>query len=105
MNVAESFTYKITTESELFSFDFNPVLQVGEELTSATCEANVMNGTDPNPELILSGTPVCAAGKATQRVIDGVSEVTYRLIMTAETNQGNTYVCVGDLPVYDADLV
>ena len=94
------FSYTFTTESELFSFDFNPVLQPTETLSTATCSAIVAQGVDPTPSAILSGTPVISLGKATQRVIGGLQDVTYRLIMTCTTNQGNTYTCVGDIPVY-----
>lgn len=103
--MAEAFTYKITTESELFTFDFNPVLQVGESITSATSTAIVMNGVDLNPTAILINSPTWASGKVNQRIAGGISEVTYRIEVTAITNQGNTYVCVGDLPIYAANLV
>ena len=99
--MGSQFSYKLTTESELFSFDFNPVLNTGETLTSATCTAVTEQGTDTNPSAILSGTPVYNLGKATQRVIGGVADNTYRLIMTVNTNQGNVYTCTGDIPVYD----
>ena len=103
--MAEAFTYKITTESELFTFDFNPVLQSGESITSASSTAIVMNGVDLNPTAILNGPPTFASGKVNQRISGGVSEVTYRIEVTANTNQGNIYVCVGDLPIYAANLV
>jgi hypothetical protein len=103
--MAEAFTYKITTESELFTFDFNPVLQSGESITTASSNVIVMNGVDLNPNAILSGTPTWASGKVNQRIAGGISEVTYRIEVTADTNQGNVYVCVGDLPIYDASLV
>jgi hypothetical protein len=95
------FSYKLTTESELFSFDFNPVLQPSETLTTGTCTAITAQGTDTNPSAILSGSVNLSLGKATQRVIGGVADNTYRLIMTCVTNEGNTYTCVGDIPVYD----
>lgn len=95
------FSYKFTTESENFTFDFNPVLATSESITGATCTAITLQGTDPTPSAILSGSPAYAAGKATQRVIGGVADNTYRLIMTVTTNQGNTYTCTGDIPVYD----
>lgn len=95
------FTYKYTTESELFSFDFNPILNTGETLSTATCTAITLQGTDTNPSAILSGTPVISLGKATQRVTGGVADNTYRLIMTCTTSAGNTYTCTGDIPVYD----
>ena len=94
------FSYKYTTESENFTFDFNPVLSTGESITSASCTAITLQGTDLTPSAILSGTPVYAAGKATQRVIGGVADNTYRLIMTVTTNQSNTFTCTGDIPVY-----
>jgi len=94
------FSYKLTTESELFSFDFNPVLGTGETLSTATCTAITQQGTDTNPSAILSGIPVTSLGKATQRVIGGFDDTVYRLIMTVTTNQGNTYTCTGDVPVY-----
>ena len=94
------FSYKYTTESELFSFDFNPILQPNETLSSATCTAITIQGTDANPSAILSGSPTINLGKATQRVIGGIADNTYRLIMTCVTNQGNTYTVTGDIPVY-----
>jgi hypothetical protein len=94
------FSYKYTTESELFSFDFNPILQPTETLTNATCTAITVQGTDTNPSAILSGLPTTELGKATQRVIGGVQDNTYRLIMTCTTSQANTYTVTGDIPVY-----
>jgi len=103
--MADSFSYKITTESELFTFDFSQVLSPSETISTATCSVIVMNGTDPSPSAILSGTAVISNMTASQRVVNGISEVTYRLEMTITTSQGNTYVGVGDLPIYDASLV
>jgi hypothetical protein len=95
------FSYKYTTESENFSFDFNPVLATGESITGASCTAITLQGTDPTPSAILSGAPVYASGKSTQRVVGGVADNTYRLIMTVTTSTGNTFTCTGDIPVYD----
>jgi hypothetical protein len=95
------FSYKLTTESELFSFDFNPVLGTGETLSTANCTAITLQGTDPTPSAILSGVPVISLGKATQRVTGGVADNTYRLIMTVTTSASNTYTATGDIPVFD----
>ena len=103
--MADSFSYKITTESELFTFDFSQVLSPSETISTATCSVIVMNGVDPNPSTILVGSTVIVNSTASQRVANGISEVTYRLEMTITTSQGNTYTGVGDLPVYDASLV
>lgn len=103
--MANSFTYKVTNESEIFSFDYSLVLDPAETIDSASCAVIVMNGTDPNPTDILDGSPVISGGKVLQRVYQGISEVTYRLVMTANTSYSNVYDAIGDLPVYDASLV
>jgi hypothetical protein len=64
-----------------------------------------MNGTDNNPTAILQGVPIISNKTASQRIINGVSEVTYRLSMTIITSIGNTYVGVGDLTIYDVSAV
>lgn len=103
--MAESFSYKLTTENELFSFDFSQVLSTGETINSATCTVLVKDGTDPSPSSILVGSAVVVGAKASQRISGGISEVTYRLVMTVVTSLGNTYTATGDLPVYATDVV
>jgi len=103
--MAESFSYKITSESELFTFDFSQVLTPSETISTATCAIIVMNGTDPNANSMLYGSTIIVNKTASQRVNSGVSEVTYRLQMTITTSIGNTYVGLGDLSVYAANLV
>ena len=44
--MAGSFTYQITGENELFTFDFSLVLASGETISSATSNVQVMNGAD-----------------------------------------------------------
>ena len=100
--MANSFTYKITTENELFTFNYSQVLGPAETISSATCTAITMNGTDTNPSAILSGSPTISGANVSQRVINGVDENTYRLEMVATTSYGNVYTAVGDLPVYTA---
>jgi hypothetical protein len=101
--MANSFTYKITGENELFTFNYSQVLDPAETISSASCVAITMNGTDTNPSAILSGSPVISGANVSQRVINGLNENTYRLEMTATTSYGNVYVAIGDLPVYTAD--
>jgi hypothetical protein len=103
--MAEAFTYKLTTESELFSFDFSQVLAASETISTASCSVLVMDGTDANASAILSGSATVSGSKANQRVQNGVSEVTYRLVMTITTSASNTYTAVGDIPVYAPNLV
>jgi hypothetical protein len=103
--MAESFSYKITTESELFTFDFSQVLAPTETINSAGFNIIVMNGTDDNPNSMVVGTPVITQQKVSQRLVNGNSEVTYRLEMVIQTSLSNTYVGVGDLTVYDVTQV
>ena len=107
--MADSFSYKIPTESELFSFDFSQVLTPNEIISTASCTIEVMNGTDPNVNDMLAGAPIILGQTTSQRLEAGLNEVTYRLIMTINTtldsNPYNTYVGVGDLTVFDATRV
>jgi hypothetical protein len=104
--MADAFTYKLTTESELFSFDFSQVLAATETISTASCSVLVVDGYDPSPPSnILSGSPSISGSKASIRVTGGVSEVTYRLVMTIVTSSTNTYTAVGDLPVYDPSQI
>jgi hypothetical protein len=65
----------------------------------------VVDGDDPNPSSILTGTVSISGSKASIRVLGGISETTYRLVMTIVTSSTNTYTAVGDLPVYDPSLI
>lgn len=103
--MAEAFSYKLVTENEVFTFEFSQVLLPNETLSTASCYVIVMNGVDPLPNNILLGGATISGTKANQRVHNGISEVTYRLVMTVTTNLNNTYVAVGDLPIYAPDLV
>jgi hypothetical protein len=99
--MASSFTYKTIDENELFTFNYSQVLQPAESITSAVCNVFVIDGVDPNPSAILSGTPVISNANVSQRILGGLAEVTYRLEMVATTNYGNVYSAIGDLPVYN----
>lgn len=103
--MADSFSYKITAESEVFSFDFTQVLAPSETILTATSTCFVMSGTDNTPTAILTGAAYYVGAIASQRVSGGVNETTYRLQMTITTSTGNTYIAVGDLSVYDPSLV
>jgi len=94
------FSYKLTTENELFTFDFSPILRTGETISSAACTVEVKDGEDPNPSNILVGSAQINGALVVQRISGGVNGVTYRLIMTVTTSLTNVYTLVGDLPVY-----
>ena len=100
--MSSSFSYKLTTENEQFTFDFSPVIASGETISSSNCVVEVKEGTDPTPSNILpggSGSGVASGSKIAIRVSNGLDGVIYRLEMTATTSLSNVYTIVGDLPV------
>jgi hypothetical protein len=97
--MSNSFSYKITTENEQFTFNYSPVLGTTETISSATCTVTVKEGTDTNPSAIKVGTPVISGSQVAQRIKDGLDGVIYRLEMTATTSLGNIYTIIGDLLV------
>jgi len=97
--MSNSFSYKITTDSEQFTFDYTPVMGSTETISSATCTVQVKEGTDSNPSSILVGSPSISGFKVAQRISGGIDGVTYSIQMTATTSLSNIYTVVGDLPV------
>lgn len=95
-----TFSYKLTTENELFTFDFSPIIATGEVINTASCTVQVKDGSDPNPNNIKVGSPAISGALVVQRVSGGLNGVTYRLEMTVITSLTNVYTLVGDLPVY-----
>ena len=45
--MSATFSYKITTENEQFTFDFSPIMASGETISSASCVIQVKEGSDP----------------------------------------------------------
>ena len=95
-----AFSYKLTTENELFTFDFSPILTTVETISTATCTVQVKDGVDTSPNDIKVGSPAISGALVVQRVTGGLSGVVYRLEMTVTTSLSNVYTLVGDLPVY-----
>lgn len=98
--MSATFTYKLTTENELFSFNYSPILASGETISTATCVVQVKDGSDSNPSAIMVGSPAISGSTVVQRITGGLSGVTYRLEMTVTTSLTNVYTLVGDLAVY-----
>ena len=97
--MSATFSYKVTTENEQFTFDFSPIMASGETISSAVCVVQVKEGSDPSPSSIMVGSPVVSGQTAAQRISGGLDGVIYRLEMTATTSLTNVYTIVADLPV------
>ena len=95
-----TFSYKLTTENELFTFDFSAILTSTETISTATCTVQVKDGTDPSPNAIKVGSPAISGPKVIQRITGGLTGVIYRLEMTVTTSLTNVYTLVGDVAVY-----
>jgi len=90
---------KDIAESRLVRFDFTKELGTGENILSATVTAAVVSGNDSSPAAILSGAPVISSPSVTQRIIGGLSNVSYHLRCVAVTDSDNTITVAGTLPV------
>jgi len=97
--MSASFSYKITTENEQFTFDFSPIMASSETISSATSTVEVVSGNDSNPTDILVGSPVVSGQVVAQRISGGLDGVIYRIEVSATTSLTNVYTIVADLPV------
>ena len=97
--MSATFSYKITTENEQFTFDFSPIMASSETISSASCVIQVKEGSDPSPSSIMVGSPVISGQTVAQRISGGLDGVIYRVEMTATTSLTNVYTIVADLPV------
>jgi len=97
--MSASFSYKITTENEQFTFNFSTVMSTGETISLATSTVEVVSGTDASPTAILVGSPVISGQQVAQRISGGLDGVIYRIEITSTTSATNVYTIVADLPV------
>ena len=72
-----SFSPKTPTDREYFVFNYGRILPAGVTIVSAQWFITVIEGTDPNPSAMLSGSPNIIGLKVFQLVIDGLSGVKY----------------------------
>lgn len=98
--MSQQFSYKLTTESEPFLFDFINVLGDTETISSATFTILVKDGSDSNPSAMLAGIPAIIGTRVAQQLQGGLDQVTYRVVLTITTSLNNTLTTVADLPVY-----
>ena len=102
MDTIPSFTRKRLSEVIPVAFDLQNVLADGETIsTSPTWEVTVEEGTDLNPENILSGAAAISGTQIIQKVTGGVEGVKYKIIGKAVTSDGNTYEPTGFLTATD----
>ncbi len=96
---------KIIAETITVSFDFTPQVIFGELLTLPVVTVLVLDGVDPNPELLLTGNAILTSTTVTQQIFRGLEGVVYGLICTLDGEDGNTYTIQHTLAVLPNDGV
>jgi hypothetical protein len=91
-----NFTPKRSTETEIFTVDFAPLLAVSETIASAVWTSTVVDGIDPSPNTTIQGIASISGTKVSGKITAGVPGVRYAPICTAQTSLGQTLV----LPEY-----
>lgn len=89
---------KDPAEKFAIAFDFSALL---ESITTVSCSA-AARGTDTDPSQVLSGLPQVNGNVVLQRVRGGIADNDY-VIRCEATNDTETYVLVGTLPVRTAN--
>ena len=91
----QHFSPKTTNESYPIAFGFENILNdlaPGETITGVpTVTATVLNGTDANPQAIVSGAASVSGTDVLQRILAGVLGVTYLLACRVTTDKSNTF--------------
>lgn len=94
---------KYTGESKIASLDFSNMLAVGETLTSVQgVVVCVAQGTDPNPNNLISGQPTIVGNVVNQMITGGVANTLYTLSISVMTSKSQILTGVVQFPVISA---
>lgn len=100
----EQLGVKDPEETVLLTFDFSKALSPSETIQSAETTMLVKTGTDPSPNLMVSGPASIdnEEGKVLQLITGGIAGVTYAARCKASTSAGKVLVLAATLPVKNA---
>lgn len=87
-----NFSPKRSSEAEVFTVDLSQLLGAGETITSAVWSISVVDGSDPNPGVMISGGTSITGARVSQIIAGGVPFVTYAPTCTVQTSAGQTLV-------------
>lgn len=93
------FPSKAVSDLAPYTFDFSDRLQFGEAINGAGVAISVLNGVDPNPSAMLSGTVSITATTVTQAITGGLPGVIYSVVCVATGTNSHNYVKQGSLAV------
>lgn len=87
---------KDPSETVTVTFDYTSRFA---SITSAQIFVELVSGTDPTPETIISGSPVIQRGQVYQNFTAGVNGCTYRIKCLALMPDGQQILIIEQLPV------
>lgn len=100
MSSAVPFDAKRPDEVEVFAFDFRRMLAATETIVTKSVKAvRSDDTTEASVAGMVTGAATEASGIVSQLVAGGTDGVTYTLLCTVTTTQGQTLVAQRDLPV------
>lgn len=98
------FSPKSPIEIVNLTFDFTPALGTDEFIVGiASVTSEVFEGVDPNPEAMVTATPLInISGQSIQQPTQGgLVGVSYRITALALTTAGQELACAGTLTIKD----
>lgn len=87
-----NFSPKRSSERDVFTVDFAPLLQPGETLVSAEWSNAVVRRDDPAAAAMIEGGCTLSGAKVSQVIVSGVPGVTYAPFCTAMTSSGRELI-------------
>jgi len=90
---------KTPQEEDSFGFDYTDLLSAGETIVSAAITIDVIDGVDPTPSAMISGTPTIAGPIVSIKLVGGVEGVLYCIHCLATCSTGLKKELKGDLRV------
>jgi len=98
--VTTPFDPKRPDEVEVFAFDFSRLLASGETISTKSVKSVLStDSSEVSVPGMVTGTATESAGVVSQLVGGGTDGVTYTLLCTVTTSQGQTLVAQRDLPI------
>ncbi len=91
---------KYSTETKIASIDFSDSLNIGETIVSIqNMSIFVIQGTDPNPNSMLTGTTTVIGNIVNQPVMGGIDGNIYNIAVSINTSLGQILTNVAQFGV------
>ena len=90
-----AFSAKDPSEVITVAVDFVNLLGTSETLSTVVYSASVIQGIDPSPSSLISGSGTISGTKVLQNITGGLPGVTYLLTAKVTTSASHTFVASG----------